>query len=143
MEPRFTVNAGAPPDPVPFEIVGTDRHGESWTEPFTARATLTLAETLALGDDEIVNTAWQVAFIRSVLLPEDADRFDALIADTDRLIEAPTIWQIVARLAEEMTGRPTSPPVASPNGATPTGDTSTGGSPSPEPDSATLTVVAS
>lgn len=130
MEPRFTVHAGHPAPPIPFEVAGIDRKGVAWVEPFTALPTMTIGSTLALGDT--LNVTQLVEFLRLALVPEDRDRFSALLDNPDRLVEATTLWDLLSHLTDVMMGRPISPSPGSPNGAGATGPTSPDGSSSPD-----------
>lgn len=70
--------------------------------------------------------------ITTYIVPEDLDRWWALFSpETDEIIQGKDLLNVVDRLTEEFTGRPTSPSDGSPNGQS--GGT-TGSTSSSEPD---------
>jgi hypothetical protein len=115
---------GRPPsadDAVTFDISGQftrDPEAEPWTERFTcvglAPAGVLEALTTSISLDATTgrrryNSMSCMAFVRAVLVPEDVERWDALLEDTDRLVGLIDLVGIVAWLSDELTLRPTRP----------------------------------
>jgi hypothetical protein len=122
--PRFrSFDMGRAPtedDRVTFELTGdyTARPGERWTETFTtvgmAPAGVLESLTSAITLDPLTgrrrySTVNCMSFVRSVLIPEDRQRFEALCEDVDRLVGLIDLVQVVAWLSDELTLRPTPP----------------------------------
>lgn len=86
---------------------------------------------VAIADYTIIpaKTAATIAFIRRCIRPEDTERFDALLADKDRVVEAEHLDQVMGWLLETYTNRPTVRPSdssdGSPKSGSSSGDTST------------------
>ena len=55
-------------------------------------------------------------FFATAILPEDYEKFDALLKDPDKIVTVETLTEIVAWLVEEYTGRPTQQPEPSLSG---------------------------
>ena len=132
MPRRRTFDLGPPPNPddrVTFELTGffTSRPDERWSETFTtypvapAGVLEALTESMAVDPNtgrRRYNTTRCMEFVTGVLLPEDRDRFEALVIDPERMVGLIDLVQVVVWLSDELTLRPTPPLSASgPGGA--------------------------
>jgi len=136
MTRRFTIDLGPGGDQpdgdnIEFVITGTTLAGEAWSEVFTTLPAMPAGLLVDIAEAEMMPIPKFASFMAGLLLPPDAERFDALIRDKDRLIRDVDLAVIVDRVLGAMTGRPSSPSVVSPGGVSNTGITSTGGLPSP------------
>jgi len=115
---------GPPPsaeDAVSFDVTGqftSDPDREPWSERFhcvgLAPAGVLEALTTSIALDATTgrrryNSMSCMAFVRAVLVPEDVERWDALLEDTDRIVGLIDLVGIVAWLSDELTLRPTRP----------------------------------
>lgn len=55
-------------------------------------------------------------FFATALMPESLEKFNALLADPDKIVTVDTLTEIVSWLVEEYTGRPTQQPEPSSTG---------------------------
>lgn len=74
-------------------------------------------------------TLGAMAFIRGVLVAEDEDRFDELIARKDVIVDEPTLGDVLRYLSTEYAARPTRRSSSSQDGPPTTNDGSPAGSP--------------
>lgn len=85
--------------------------------------TFVVADTAGGADEELPPLQATIAFIRSLIVKEDRERFDHLIASPDVYIDVQDLLDLSNWLVEVISGRPTKSPGSSGNGA---GRTSTG-----------------
>lgn len=112
-------------DPLTFDFTGTI-DGEQWTEIFECLPRLPVGTIAELGGWSFPASKG-VEFVAGCLTQESEDRFRALIHDKVRIVNDFDLAKVVQQLLVEYSGRPTTPPVGSPNGAATIGTTSTGG----------------
>lgn len=112
-------------DPLTFDFTG-EVDGEAWVETFECLPKLPVGTIAELGGWSFPASK-AVEFVAGCLTQESDDRFRALIHDKTRIVNDADLAKVVQQLLVEYSGRPTTPPVASPNGAATTGITSTGG----------------
>lgn len=63
-------------------------------------------------DDPVKQSAIVTKFFEYVLKPESKERFDALVADPERIVSVDTLADITGWLIEEYTNRPEAQPEA-------------------------------
>lgn len=122
---------------MPFRLTGTRvSDGEGWDEQFAVVGTMPQGPLADLGtaidikDGTITyGTGAVVRFLRAVVVPEDRERFEALISDVDRPVAVTQLGQVMLWAIDPTGARPTGPSSTS----TPGGDGTAAGSEAEQP----------
>lgn len=93
----------------------TEKEGHSFTLAGQVFRTKAIAPVAAFRDKETGLDA-AIMFLKRVLVPEDREKFDALMADEDAPISPYQVDQIATWIIEETSGRPTESPDTSGTG---------------------------
>lgn len=118
---------------VTFDISGTRlSNGETWSEDFTclpevpggALDDLTASVGVDAQGRMTFNKVSVLRFMRSVIVEEDEQKFDAMVHDKDKLVQLETLGDMMMRVAEAIVGRPIGPRSTSQVGSRSNGDTS-------------------
>lgn len=139
------------PEPIGFTIYGERRDGSEWTEDYDClgrvapSVLLTLMSTVSI--DTRGRAAYQVpaliSFVNQLLVPDDRDRWAALMSDDDRLLDPAVLAELVEWLSEEVFGRPLARRTGSASSSPPAETSSSPGSSSPAATSPTSTPATS
>lgn len=92
-----------------------------------------LAEASSSGDATKALVAF-ARFLRSTVVPDDRERLNEILYDTESVIELEELNEAAGELITEYTGRPTKRPSQSPTGSNATGGLSRVDSPLPDTD---------
>ena len=102
---------GAGPDLSQLEEVTFQLHGETFTcvKAIQGKVLLNLVKDSA-SDDPVAAARVVEDFFSRVLVDESLVRFNALLADKDKIVPVETLGEITAWVVEQLTNRPESQP---------------------------------
>lgn len=104
----FGSGAGENAEPISFKLYGEDF--DCYPE-VQGKLLLDLVADSS-SDDPVKQSAIVTKFFEYVLKPESKERFDALVADPERIVSVDTLADITGWLIEEYTNRPEAQPEA-------------------------------